>query len=178
MFIFILSTILIAWIAFIFGFCFISTHFDQACQFKKQLWNGRIDKLNKQPFSSFMKAYASKNYMKSFLMVIVCNLLGHMIMFLSGYIKIGFIMILIQPFMQGAVVGMGDDKTRMWGIFTAIFEVSGLILSCCLGFMGTIEYWWLSMLLLILNGIVEAGGIYVGIKGVPGIDAVKDKTYI
>lgn len=174
----ILSTLLIAWIAFTFGFCFISTHFDNAVQFKKQLWNGRIDKLSKQPFSLFMKAYESKNYIKSFLMVVVCNFLGHLIMFLSGYIKIGFIMILIQPFMQGAVVGMGDDKTRMWGVFTAVFEVSGLILSCCLGFMGNIEYLWISMLLLILNGIIEAGGIYVGVKGVPGIDAVKGKTYL
>lgn len=174
----ILSTLLIAWIAFIFGFCFISTHFDNAVQFKKQLWNGRIDKLSKQPFSLFMKAYESKNYIKSFLMVVVCNFLGHLIMFLSGYIKIGFIMILIQPFMQGAVVCMGDDKTRMWGVFTAVFEVSGLILSCCLGFMGNIEYLWISMLLLILNGIIEAGGIYVGVKGVPGIDAVKGKTYL
>lgn len=176
--IFILSTILSAWIVFTFGFCFISTHFDHARQFKKLLWNGRIDKLNKQPFSLFMKAYENKNYMKAFLMVIVCNLFGHILMFLLGYIKIGFIMILIQPFMQGAVVGMGDDRTRMWGIFTAIFEVSSLILSCCLGFIGNIEYLWISMLLLIINGLVEAGGIYVGVKGVPGIDAVKGKIYI
>lgn len=174
---FILCAFLIAWITFTFGFCFINTNFNHACQLKKMLWNGRIDKLGMPPFTYFMQAYERKNYLYSFLMVLFCNFLGHLMMFLLGYIRFGIVMILIQPFMQGAVIGMGDDKTRMWGLFTAVFEVSGLILSCCLGFMGGFNYLWISLLLLILNGFIEAGGIWAGVEGVPGIEAVKHKMY-
>lgn len=87
-------------------------------------------------------------------------------------------MILIQPFMQGAVVGMEDDKTRLWGVFTAIFEVTGFIVSVCLGFYGELSLWWIPAIFLVINAGIEAGVTLAGIKGVPGVQAVKNKEYI
>lgn len=99
-------------------------------------------------------------------------------MFLFGLIKIGVVMTLVQPFLQGAVVGMGDDKTRLWGVFTAVFEVSGFVVTCCLGIFSRIDLWWLSALFLLLNGVIEAGGVLGGVTGVPGKQAVEHKEYI
>lgn len=174
----VLSILLAAWISFTTGFCLIGTQMPLAQRIKKQLWNGRIDKLGKPPFSLFLQAYAEKNYLKSLIMVLVCNIPGHIGMFLFGFIKIGIIMVLIQPFMQGAVVGMGDDKTRLWGVFTAVFEVSGFGVTCCLGFFSRIDLWWISALFLLFNAVIEAGGALVGITGVPGRQAVVHKEYI
>lgn len=178
MFQFILIVEIAAWIAFTFGFCLMGTGFQKALKLKKLLWNGRIDKLGKPPFSYFMKAYEEKRYFKSFLMVLICNVPGHIFMFLFGFIKIGLAMAVIQPFMQGAVVGMGDDRTRLWGVITAVFETTGFVVTCCLGFYGAIELWWISAVFLVLNALVEAGGTLAGVRGVPGAAAVKNKEYI
>lgn len=178
MFQFILTVEIAAWIAFTFGFSFIGTQFTSAKRLKKQLWNGRIDKLGKAPFSLFMRAYDKKSYVLSFIMVLICNAPGHVVMFLLGYVKVGLVMILVQPFLQGAVVGMGDDKTRLWGVTTAVFEVTGFIVSVCLGFWGALNLWWISALFLVLNALIEAGGVLVGVQGVPGAQAVQNKEYM
>lgn len=178
MLLFILICSFAAWLSFTIGFCFIGTELTRAKSFKKYLWNGRIDKLGKPPFSFFLQAYESKNYFRSFLMVLLCNAPGHILLFCLGYLKIGLVLVLIQPFMQGAVVGMGDDKTRLWGVITAIFEVTGFIVSCCLGFLGAIKLWWIPVLFLVLNALVEAGGTILGVQGVPGAQAVKNKEYL
>ncbi len=175
---FILLAEIAAWFTFTLGFCLIGTQLNVAKRIKKQLWNGRIDKLGKPPFSIFMDVYEKKSYFKSFLMVLVCNAPGHIAMFLLGFIKIGIIMIIVQPFMQGAVVGMGDDKTRIWGVLTAFSEVTGFIVSICLGFWGAFHLWWIPVIFLVLNALIEAGGALAGIKGVPGTQAVKNKEYI
>lgn len=169
---------LVGWVCFIAGFCLIGTRLDTAKKLKKSLWNGRIDKLGKLPFSLFLRVYEEKRYWKSFLMVLVCNLPGHIAMFLFGFIKVGIVMIAIQPFMQGAVVGMGDKKTRVYGCITAIFEVSGFILSCCFGFFGAVSLWWVSAVFLLFNALVEAGGVLAGVQGVPGSQAVQNKEYL
>ena len=175
---FVLTACLAAWILFTAGFCLIGTGLEIAVRFKKMLWNGRIEKMEKPPFSVFLRVYGERHYLKSFLMVLVCNIPGHLRMFLLGCVKIGAIMILVQPFMQGAVVGMGDDKTRIWGVFTAVFEVSGFVVSCCLGIWGRIDLWWISGVLLLLNAAAEAGGTLAGVTGVPGIRAVKNREFI
>lgn len=175
---FILIAQVAAWIAFTIGFCLIGTEFDTAKRLKKSLWNGRVDKLGKPPFSAFQKAYGEKRYFKSFLMVMLCNAPGHIALFLLGYLKIGLVLLLVQPFLQGAVVGMGDDKTRFYGVITAVFEVSGFVVSCCLGFFEAVSLWWIPAAFLVLNALVEAGGVLVGVRGVPGAQAVRDKEYI
>lgn len=175
---FILSALLVAWILFTVGLCFIGTQLKIAVKLKKILWNGRIDKLGKPPFSMFLKAYEENSFIKSFFLVLLCNAPGHIAMFLLGYIKVGLVMMIIQPFMQGAVVGMGDNKTRFWGVITAIFEVSGFIVSCCIGFWGRITLWWIPVLFLLGNALIEAGGTLSGVQGVPGVQAVKNKEYL
>ncbi len=57
-----LLAVLIGWFAFTMGFCLIGTQFDTAKRLKKQLWNGRIDKLGKPPFSVFLESYENKSY--------------------------------------------------------------------------------------------------------------------
>lgn len=174
---FILISILIGWFMFTFAFAFVGTSFEKAQNLTRILWNGRIDKMDKPPFSWFMNAYEEKNYFKSFVLVLTCNAPGHIAMFLLGYTKIGLIMIIIQPFMQGALVGMGDEKTRLYGVITAVFEVSGFIISCSLGFWGAVKFWWIPTIFLVLNALVEASGVLIGAQGVPGIEAVKNKQY-
>lgn len=178
MFYFILFSVLAAWIVFTLGFCLIGTQLDVAQMLKKQLWNGRIDKLGKSPFSIFLRVYEQKSYLKSFLMVLLCNAPGHIAMLLFGFLKVGIIMIIIQPFMQGAVVGMGDDKTRLWGVITAVFEVTGFVVSNCLGFWSAFHLWWISAVFLVINALMEAGGVLAGVQGVPGAQAVQNKEYI
>lgn len=169
---------ILGWISFFFGFYLIGTQISTAKSLKKLLWNGRIDKLGKPPFSLFLQAYENKNYFQSFLMVLICNAPGHFFMYFLGSVKIGLIMVVIQPFMQGCVVGMGDKKTRLWGVFTAIFEVTSFIISTCLGFFGAFHLWWIPSILLFLNALIEAGGTLAGVQGVPGVQAVKNKEYI
>lgn len=178
MLVFTMGALLAGWIAFTVGFCLIGTETKTAKGMKKQLWNGRIDKLGKPPFSLFLRAYEKKSYLMSFLMVLICNIPGHIVLFLAGFIKVGVILTIVQPFLQGAVVGMGDDKTRLWGVFTAVFEVSGFIVSCCIGFWGMLELWWIPAIFLIVNALVEAGGTLAGVQGVPGPQAVREKAYI
>lgn len=175
--IFVLFAIIFAWFTFTFAFAFIGTTFTKAQKLDKFLWNGRIEKLQKPPFSLFLKAYESKNYFLSFIMVIICNIPGHLMMFVFGASKIGLLMIIVQPFMQGAIVGMGDEKTRVYGVVTSIFEVTGFVTSCCLGFFWAVELWWIPAIFLILNAIVEASGVLIGAQGVPGVEAVKNKLY-
>ncbi len=174
---FILIAIIFSWFVFTFAFAFIGTNFSKAHSLNKFLWNSRIDKLGKPPFSLFLKAYENKNYFLSFVMVFVCNIPGHVMMFLFGMTKIGLVMLVIQPFMQGALVGMGDDKTRLYGVVTAVFEVTGFVVSCCLGFFMAVEFWWIPLLFLLLNSAVEASGVLIGAQGVPGVEAVKNKLY-
>ncbi|MEW9125216.1 MAG: hypothetical protein AB2421_21070 [Thermotaleaceae bacterium] len=174
---FILVAILLAWFLFTFAFAFVGTSLEKAERLTKILWNGRINKMGNPPFSWFMNAYENKSYIKSFFFVLIFNAFGHVAMFLLGYIKIGLVMIIIQPFMQGALVGMGDEKTRLYGVITAVFEVSGFIISCSLGFFGAINYWWIPAIFLVLNALVEASGVLIGAQGVPGIEAVKNKQY-
>lgn len=174
---FILFSLIIAWFTFTFAFAFVGTTFGKAQKLTTFLWNERINKLQKPPFSWFMKVYEEKNYFLSLILVLVCNIPGHLMMFLLGATKIGLLMIIIQPFMQGALVGMGDQKTRLYGIVTAMFEVTGFVISCCIGFFWAIEYWWIPIIFLIMNGIVEACGVLIGAQGVPGVEAVKNKLY-
>lgn len=174
---FILAALIFAWFSFTFAFAFVGTTFTKAQKLTTFLWNSRIDKMQKSPFSWFIKAYENKNYFRSFLLVLICNIPGHLMMFLFGATKIGLLMIFIQPFMQGALVGMGDEKTRLYGVVTAMFEVTGFVISCCLGFFWMIELWWIPAIFLVLNAIVEASGVLIGAQGVPGVDAVKNKLY-
>lgn len=53
---------LTGWYAFTMGLCLISTQFVAAKRLKKQLWNGRIDKLDKPPFSVILDSYKNKSY--------------------------------------------------------------------------------------------------------------------
>lgn len=105
---------LVGWVCFIAGFCLIGTRLEAAKKRKNPLWNGRIDKLGKMPFSFFLRVYGEKCYWKSFPMVLVCNLPGHIALFPFGSIRIGIVMIVIQPFMQGAVIGMGTKDQGLW----------------------------------------------------------------
>lgn len=174
---FILISIILAWFLFTFAFAFAGTSYDKAQKLTRFLWNARIDKMGNPPFSWFLDAYSNKSYIKSFIFVIIINAFGHMAMFIFGYLKIGLVMIIIQPFMQGALVGMGDEKTRLYGVVTAFFEVTGFIISCGLGYFGAIEFWWISAAFLVLNALVEAGGVFIGAQGAPGAAAVKNKQY-
>ncbi|WP_154666538.1 hypothetical protein [Anaeromassilibacillus senegalensis] len=66
-------------------------------------------------FPSFCVFIGEKHYGKSFPMALVCNLPGHIALFPFGSIRIGIVMIAIQPFIQGAVIGMEDKRPGLMG---------------------------------------------------------------
>lgn len=177
MLIFLLAALLVGWIIFTFAFAWIGTEFPLAQKLEKSLWNQRIDRLQTPPYSYFMKAYEEKNYLKSALFVMLCNAPMHLVLYVLGYFKIGLVLVVVQCFLMGCLVGMGDDKTRVYGIVTAVFEVSSFILSGCFGLFGLWRFWWVSALLLVCNGLVEAIGTCIGATGVPGAEAVREKQY-
>ena len=37
---------------------------------------------------------------------------------------------------------------------------------------------WIAAILLVLNALVEAGGVFFGVQGVPGVRAVRNKEYM
>lgn len=96
MLVFILSVLLLAWVSFTIGFYLIGTELKLAKGLKRCLWNGRIDKLERPPFSLFLRAYAEKNYIKSFVMVLNGNISGRIEMFLFGLTKNGVVMMVVS----------------------------------------------------------------------------------
>lgn len=173
----VLISTLVGWIVFIIGFAYIDTSFQKAKQLNRWLWNSRLDKLSHPPYLWFMNAYDGKEFIKTISYIMLFNGIMHSVMFLLGYFKIGLVMIVIQPFMMGSIIGMGDDKTKLYGIVTALFEVTGFIISCSLGFLGRIDLWWIPAIFLVLNAVIEASGMFIGVQGVPGMDAIKGKKY-
>lgn len=55
---------LVGWVCFIAGFCLIGTRLEAAKKRKNPLWNGRIDKLGKIPFSFFLRVYWRKTLLE------------------------------------------------------------------------------------------------------------------
>jgi len=142
-----------------------------------------------------MKVYEGKSYIKMCLAVIIANFAGHCVTFLMGLTLIGGVYFVVQVFLMGVLVAQGDPKTKMYGVVTAVFEVSAFTLTNGIGFLcswgaltsemgfgasviSTLKsYIWVPMLLLIGNGIVEACGALIGAQGVPGVENVKNKRY-
>lgn len=100
----------------------------------------------------------------------------------------------IQSLMMGAIIAQGDKRTKIFGVATAIFELSAFVISAGMGFcvtrywllanenftealQGVLTYWWIPLLLLLFNGLVEASGVLIGAKGVPGVQEVKNREY-
>lgn len=184
----------VAWMIFSIALCYIDLKSDRSIKLEKFLWNARIDEFNKKPFTYIMKAYEEKSYFKTFLWVIALNLMMNIAMFAMGLLLIGVLIAGVQAFMMGAIIAQGDGKTKMFGVLTAIFELSAFTISSGMGFLVTrnwllagmnftaafqdvSRYWWIPALLLLSNGLVEASGVLIGAKGVPGVEAVKNKAY-
>lgn len=190
----ILIVLMSAWVSFFLGMVFILLKTDLSIRFEKYLWNSRIEKLNKKPFSIFIKAYEQQNYIKSLIMVFLINFPMVIFMFLMGLSIVGVLFVIIQSFMMGSIIIQGDKKNRIFGIATVIFELNAFATSCIAGFLVSVyavfsnisfiqsianiaNYLWIPILLLFLNSVVEAGGSLVGANGIPGVDNVKNKNY-
>lgn len=177
MLLFMLCALLFAWLIFTFALVWINVGTKTSDNLAKTLWNARIQKLSVPPFSVFMHVYEQKSYIKSFIMVLLINGVMNVFMYILGITKIGLLMIPVQAFVMGSLIGQGDAITKVYGVVTAAFELSAFTIACLLGFFGAYQYWWVPAILLVLNALTEAFGVLIGSQGVPGIDAVKNKEY-
>lgn len=177
MMVFILAALLAAWLLFTFAMAWINLEAKTPRRLARTLWNARIAKLRRPPFSLFMRVYEDKNYLLSFLMVLLINGVMNVFMYLAGLCKIGLLFIPVQAFTMGAVIGMADPVTKVYGVVTAAFELSAFTISCCLGFWGALSWWWVPAVCLALNAASEAAGVLIGAQGFPGVQAVKNEEY-
>ena len=60
--IFIISFNVICWLAILVGYVFIKRKMPFSKKIEKKVWNARIDKFHKFPFSKVMEIYENKRY--------------------------------------------------------------------------------------------------------------------
>ncbi len=187
----------LAWCGYGLGFMLVRRASVWTKKLEVLLWNGRIDRLARPPYSWLMTAmFEKKWYAATALLVMALNLPMLVFNFLLGMTGLSVVFSPVQGFVMGALVAMGDALTRRYGTATAVFELTGFSLSAGLGAMVSVRWittnmtladsWeqmltsgllLLPFLFLIGNGLVEAAGIQLGATGVPGIDAVREKRY-
>jgi len=184
------------WITFIVGFIFIKTKTNSAKKLEKLIWNSRVDKFQKKPFSYVVEWYDKKNYFGLVVLVIILNLTMVILQSIIGFILISPIVIAILGFNAGALIAQADRKTMIFSLFVLIFELGSFSISGGIGFYIGAEwifnkkpffeilnqtiiegYYLIPIVCLILNGIFEAMGIFFNIEGVPGTKAYKEKIY-
>jgi len=187
---------IIAWISFIIGVIFIKSHTFIAKKFERFIWNSRIEKMQLNPFKMIFKLYEQKNYIFILLLIILINSSMVLVQFISGFIFLSFILIIYQGFFIGSLIAQADKKTVIFSLIVLIFELGAFAFSGGLGIYIGIEwiinkkifmeiiieniksgYIFIPIICLLLNGIIEASGIFFGIEGVPGVKAVKEKLY-
>lgn len=185
----------IQWVCFIVGFIVIQSKRPFGQKIEKYTWNARIDVMQKTPFKQFMWAYSEKKYLFTVLFVIVTNVNALIVQFITGFFLLSPILALGQGVMMGVVVAQGDRKTRLFSFVVCIFEIGAMAFAGGLGLYIGIEwifkssfsqafqviinqkYYLIPLICLILNGVIEASGVFLDIKGVPGVKAVKEKIY-
>lgn len=184
------------WITFIIGFFFIKTKLKSARKIEKYIWNSRVDKFQKKPFSYIVELYDKKNYFGIVILVIVLNITIVILQSIIGFILISPIIIALLGFNAGALIAQANRRTMIFSIFVLIFELGSFSISGGIGFYIGIEwifykkpffeilnqtimagYYLIPVVCLLLNGIFEGMGIFFNIEGVPGIKAYKEKIY-
>ena len=184
------------WLTFFIGFIFIKTKTNSAKKLEKYIWNSRVDKFQKKPFSFVVELYDKKKYFGIVVLVIILNISMVIAQSLSGFVLISPIILAILGFNGGALIAQADKKTMIFSFFVLIFELGSFSLSGGIGFYIGIEwifykkpffeilnlsiikgYYLIPIVCLLLNGIFEAAGIFLNIEGVPGIKAYKEKIY-
>lgn len=186
---------LLQWIIFIIGYMFIRSNSKLSSRLEKYIWNTRIDAMQKYPLKLFMDAYSEKNYFKSMIFVITTNIGMVIVQLISGLVLLSPLIVIYQGFMMGAIVAQGDKKTKIFSYVVCIFELGefafagGLSLYVGVSWIFNSNFhnaltlivdsglYLLPLLCLILNGVIEAAGVFLDIEGIPGVKAVKEKLY-
>lgn len=186
----------LCWLALIAGFSFIRRKSDLSMKLERLIWNSRVDRFQKRPFNFIVELCETRRYLLLVISVIVLNLSMVLLMFALGIIMISPLIILVLGFSSGALLAQADKKTLLFAVGVMIFELGAFSSSAGIGFYLGVKWLLLkyplaelsqeifsggSLLLpiscLIMNGFFEGIGIYLGIEGVPGIKAYKEKLY-
>ncbi|MDI6778821.1 MAG: hypothetical protein QME25_01300 [Bacteroidota bacterium] len=190
--------------ALYWGFCFIGIFIVRSrygTLLESFTWNSRIDAFQKIPFIYLLKYITEKEFLIAAILVALINLNNVIIQFLLGFVLVSPIMSVFSGFIVGCLLGQAEKRT-LWpySILTLIFEFGAFSIGGAIGmaigyewllgnlpffeaFLGYIEslpifIWFLTVLFLIINGLIEAGGpVFFDVKGIPDIDSIKNKYY-
>ncbi len=174
---FIAFSLLLNWVLFTLTMVITQADIGIIQPMSKFMWNTRIMKMSNPPLSLMMKQYERKSFIMVLIWVLILNGGINLLMYVLGSTKIGLSIVFLQGVLMGNILGQADEKTKIYGVVTLIFELSAFTVSGCLGFYGRADLWWVSSILLAENAIAEACGVLVGAQGVPGVDAVREKQF-
>lgn len=167
----------------------------------RQLYNARIDKLQRTPFSALVKSMEQKEYARAVLGIMAVNLNTVVLQFVLG-------VFLLAPFwagFAGTVTGMvhafGTKRTIFpYAVLKMIFAFAAFSVGGTLGMIigvdwifGEIEIlqalqgnlpllfpgFMIALLFLLLHGLIEAAGpIFFEIESIPSLEAVRKKAHL
>ena len=190
----------IYWLCLLIGFIVVRSKTDTGRKLERYTWNSRVDSWHRQPvFKYLFNAMDNRKYVLSSILVMLFNLPMVIFQLLAGLIFLSPLVSAYAGIFVGLLVGQGKGKKFfIYTLITLIFEFSAFALAGGIGMSigkswlltdtGFIDSWesvfgdisWFSILpliCLVLNGVLEATGPLLGIDGVPGIRAYKEKIY-
>ncbi|MEF8849113.1 MAG: stage II sporulation protein M [Candidatus Thermoplasmatota archaeon] len=187
---------ILAWFSFCIGYIFTKKEYTLSNKLEKFTWNSRIDAHQKFPFSHIYKLGENNDYILLAILVISINLTMVLIQYISGIILISPMILIYQGFITGSLISQADKKTKYYSYIVLIFEIGAYSTAGAISFHlgltwllwnGNLSkelinitenlYFYLPLILLILNGIFESWSVSKGIQGIPGKKAIKHKKY-
>jgi len=191
----------IYWIFGFWGFYVSRKQHIRFFRVARQFYNSRIDRLQRPPFSSLVKALEEKEYTRAVLGIVSINFNMVVLQFIMG-------VFILAPFLAGfagAITGMvfsfGKKETLFpYGVLNLLFGFAAFSTSGAVGLMVGIDWifnemeiiqalWGnvslivtgmaISLIFLAINGLIEAAGpIFYDIENIPSIAAVRNKEYL
>lgn len=163
------------------------------CRF---FWNSRIDLFQRQPFRAMLEAMEAKRYWPAVGLVMLVNVRMVVMQWVLGMVFLAPALAVFAGIFAGATFSMGERRTVFpYGMINMIFEFGAFAAGAAAGLAITwswrsasLEFWQaltsnlpflgLGFVLLTMNGLVEAAGpVFFGIKGVPPLEAVRNRSY-
>ncbi|MDD3920812.1 MAG: hypothetical protein PHO41_06565 [Eubacteriales bacterium] len=172
-----LTALFFTWVVFTLSMAWGSTSFAAAKGMTKALYNARITLNNAWPLKYYQQVCRKKQYLFLFCWALGKGAVAAALFYWLGSIKIGLVLLILLPLAQGLLAGAGEPKTRLYAAFTALFSLTALVLSCCMGAMNNPALIWLAVLLLAANAGFITLGMHIGAEGVPGLAVIEAKAY-
>lgn len=189
------------WMTFGLGLLMMRKGFARIREFRKTLWNGRVQKFQYFPFNALLRGLDERRYLASAMGIAAINSVMAPTCFCLGLILVVPLMAAFQGFAVGVLMGKADRRNTLWAAATLLFEFSHFALGGALGLAVALSaifgdltfgeamsqagaiftggYRILLMTLLLGNGLLEAAGlIYWSMQGAMGLDPLLNKKFM